>query len=393
MRFPAQIEASITCLKSVLNGTHPNIAIRQWGNQHRFAGSKDRQAIRDICFDVMRKKRALGYGLSSPTARGLVKNWAYSLRYDIDAIFTGREHSPAPLTGVEREELAWQDDIPLTEASNLPEWLREKLAHDYPQNWANIAHTLSQKAGLDLRVNERRISRENAVNALQKEGFEVDMLKSASALRIIGKKRSIETSILFKEGMIELQDAHSQDISRILADYAKGDVLDYCAGGGGKALALKAFKENITLSLWDSAPARLDAAFKRAERSKTELIRLKKDPFSKGGAQRKQYDFIYLDVPCSGSGAWRRDVMGRWDLTPQRLEELKHTQQKIVREACGSLRINGLLAFITCSLFYEENLQIINQFPLETWEIIMKHQFLPSDSGDGFFIVIVKKHE
>jgi 16S rRNA (cytosine967-C5)-methyltransferase len=163
-------------------------------------------------------------------------------------------------------------------------------------------------------------------------------------------------------------------------------VLDYCAGGGGKALAMAA-RAQLSLFVHDVSEARMRDIPLRAARAGTRL-EIVAPGKAKGG-----HDLVLVDAPCSGSGAWRRSPEAKWRLTSERLEDLRALQSEVLSRASGLTTPNGMLAYVTCSLFEVENGVTIKNFLNQTpgWKEIHRRRLTPLDGGDGFFLSILKR--
>jgi 16S rRNA (cytosine967-C5)-methyltransferase len=228
-------------------------------------------------------------------------------------------------------------------------------------------------------VNVARITREAAVARLAQDGIgaePVDWIKTA--VKVIENERKIQTSCAYLEGLVELQDASSQAVIEAL-DLRRGmRVLDYCAGGGGKTLALAA--AGVVVDAHDAAAQRMAGLPDRAARAGAK-VRIVADPVG-------PYDLVLMDVPCSGSGSWRRDPQGKWALTPEGLATLTKTQAAILDRCVRLVAPGGVLAYATCSLLSDENEAQIAAFLARHpgWTASFQTRFSPLQGGDGFFV-------
>jgi len=376
----ARLAAAIKVLDRVLDGHSAEAALTGWARGHRFAGSGDRAALRDLVFDALRCRRshaALGGGL---TGRGLILGGLRAAGGDEAALFTGTGHAPAMAgpadAGHPPEGLA---------ALDCPDWLADPLQASLGDAFPAVMQALRKRAPVFLRVNRRKGSVAQAQAALAAEGIATAPHPLASfALEVTENARKIQASRAYADGLVELQDAASQAVVEALPLRPGARVLDYCAGGGGKTLAMAAAGD-VTLWAHDAHPRRMVDLPGRAARAGV-AVTLTETP-----AATAPYDLILTDVPCSGSGSWRRDPMGKWALTPARLAELTGLQATILDQAAALLAPGGTLAYATCSLLHAENDTQIARF-LDRhpgWSCPDPRHFTPLQGGDGFFLALL----
>ena len=385
MRLPGRVAAAIECLGPILEGRQVEPMLREWGRRNRFAGSKDRSAIRDIVYDILRKRQSFASLGGGDTPRALVLGWVRQNKLPIDEIFGQDQFGPSALSV---DELNAGSNDP--DALNFQDWAFEILQQDHREKANQIAAALSERASVDLRVHATRADPEKIQSQLADEGFETDILSSALGLRLTGDKRSITQSKAYADGLIELQDAHSQEVCEAIAIDHDWTVLDYCAGAGGKSLALAAKHPTADYAAWDAHPRRLQDLPDRAARAQSAIQILTSDPVKTGA----QYNCVILDVPCSGSGSWRRDPQGKWLLTQESLHEVIETQRAILSAASQLVAANGQLVYITCSVFNAENQNQVDKFIAQNnkWTIAATKSWLPNQNGDGFFLCILKNN-
>lgn len=377
----ARHAAAIEVLDLILAGMASEQALTNWGRAHRFAGSGDRHAIRDLVFDALRCRRSFAALGGAMTGRGLILGALRSQGRDPAEVFTGLAHAPPPVTEAEAGRFPkW------AEALDVPDWLLPELQESLGEDMAPVLAALRHRAPVFLRVNLARIGREAVRARLALEGVQClpDDLAS-SALRVTAGERRISATAAYQEGLVELQDASSQAVVDRLAIRPGMRVLDYCAGGGGKTLALAA--RGVEPHAHDAAPARMRDLPARAARAKAR-VKIVRTP-----AETGPYDLILVDAPCSGSGSWRRDPQGKWTLTPERLAALVATQAGILDLALGLLAPGGVLAYATCSLLRSENELQLRRFLARHPDVrlIDKHRFSPLTGGDGFFLATLTR--
>jgi 16S rRNA (cytosine967-C5)-methyltransferase len=240
---------------------------------------------------------------------------------------------------------------------------------------------LRTRAPVFLRVNAARATVEEAADALAGEGIvAVPHRLSPTALEVTENARRLKASSAFREGLVELQDVASQAAVDMLLPLAPGArVLDYCAGGGGKALALAAQGARVTAH--DADPRRMADLPERARRAGVRI-----DVAERLG--RERFDLVMVDAPCSGSGAWRRQPEAKWRLDEGRLAALTMLQGEVLRAAAQQVASGGTLAYATCSLLEEENGAAVAAFLEENSRFarVAERRLTPLDGGDGFYV-------
>lgn len=378
----ARLSAAIAVLDRILDGEAVEPALTNWGRANRYAGSGDRAAVRDLVFDALRCRRsfaALGGGL---TGRGLILGGLRDAGGDVAGLFSGQGHAPAPVG---------DDDAGHSpegnEALDCPDWLAPQLAASLGPDFVPVMQAMRRRAPVFLRVNARRTDVAGAQAALADESIATRPCALAPfALEVTENARKVHSSRAYAEGLVELQDAASQAVVQALPLRDGMKVLDYCAGGGGKTLAMAAAAK-VRLFAHDAAPARMRDLPARASRAGTSVKILE------NAEKSLPYDLVLADVPCSGSGSWRRDPMGKWALTADRLATLTATQASILDRVAPMVAPQGWLGYATCSLLDAENRDQISAFVARTpgWALASQHRFTPLDGGDGFFLALMQR--
>lgn len=378
----ARAQAAIEVLDRILAGEAAEKALTRWGRASRYAGSGDRAAVRDLVFDALRCRRSFAAFGGADTGRGLILGRARAMGEDVGALFHGGPHGPLPPgpdeVGGQPEGWARVD---------IPDWLGEAFRQSLDDKAVAVLQALQMRAPVFLRANLARLTRDQAIQRLADEGIVAQPHPLArSALKITHGARRIQTSAIYLEGLVELQDAASQAVVEELPLTEGARVLDLCAGGGGKTLAMAA-RLPLVLFAHDAVPRRMTDLVARAARAGA-TIALTDHP-----EDASPYDLVLTDVPCSGSGSWRRDPEGKWRMTPRRLQELCSLQADILDRAAALVRQGGCLAYVTCSLLRAENDDQIDAFLTRQshWTVEKTRQYTPLDDGDGFFLAVLRR--
>lgn len=385
MKTAAREAAAIEILESWREGRAVEAALTVWGRASRFAGSGDREAVRDLVFGAVRRFRsasALGGGSSG---RALMLGQARAEGRRLEG-WTGEGHAPVALSAAEAALM----DAPLPpltrgEALDCPEWLLPAFDAALGGAADPVLSLMRDRAPVFLRVNRAKARREAVIAELAAAGIEARAHPLAeTALEVTAGTRKLRNSAALSEGRVELQDAASQAVALDFAAVASGPVLDYCAGGGGKALALAA--EGFAVTAHDAEPRRMSDLPARAGRAGATIEVL-------AGEASGRWPAILADAPCSGSGSWRRAPEAKWAFTPGRLAELNAVQAQILR-ACAALTApGGVLGYATCSLLREENEERVAAFLAAEpgWQVISERRLSPLDGGDGFFLALLRR--
>lgn len=382
----ARDAAAIAVLDRWSAGEPAEAALIRWARGARYAGSSDREAVRDRVFAAIRQARsarALGGGTDG---RAMLLGLARAARRAPEG-WDGSAHAPPPLTPDEAARLAAPlPDLPRAVRLDCPDWLLPRLAAALGDRAEPVLEALRHRAPVFVRANAARGDRAAAAARLAAEGIAAQPHPLAPwALEITAGARRLRASAAFRDGWVEPQDAASQAVVAAFADgLAPGAaVLDYCAGGGGKALALAALGHRVTAH--DADPGRMRDLPVRAARAGT--------PVAVATAPRGLWPAVLADVPCSGSGSWRRSPEGKWALTPARLAELGAIQAAILARAAAFVAPGGRLGYATCSLLPEENGAVVASFLARNpgWRRIAARDWSPLDGGDGFHLTLLQR--
>lgn len=374
----ARLSAAIEILDRWLAGMPAEKALVNWARYSRFAGSGDRAAVRDLVFEAIRCRRSFAAQGGGDTGRGLILGGLRDAGTDPAALFTGEGHAPAPAQEEGRTPVGM-------EALDCPDWLAPDLQASLGDAFAPVMKALRHRAPVFLRANGPRAA---AIARLAADGIAAEPHPlAASALRVTEGARRIQTSAAYLHGVVELQDAASQAVVEALPLRDGDEVLDFCAGGGGKSLAMAA-RARIALTAHDADPRRMADLPQRAKRAGVKVRQA-----DTATALSRQYDLVLADAPCSGSGSWRRAPEGKWLLTPERLAQVVAVQAGILDQLVPSVRAGGALAYATCSLLRAENEGQAEAFLARHpgWTCERSLTLTPLDGGDGFHLSLLRK--
>ncbi len=380
----ARVQASIELLQAIdKSGKAPADRVASaYFRDRRYVGAKDRAAIQGVVYDVLRRRAQLDWwlarlGIVVPDARlrviaclATITGWPAD---EIAAAFDGGRHAPQPMTPAEQAALRRlagrtidHPDQPQAVRGNAPAWLAPKLAEAFGERLGKEMAALLEPATVDLRVNALKGGREEAQARLRSEGVTAaPTALSPLGLRLVGRRPLGETGS-FKDGLVEVQDEGSQLVALLVGARPGMRVVDFCAGAGGKALAIAAGMANKgRVVACDVSKVRLEASAKRLRRAgvhnvERRLIADERDPWIK--RHKRGFDRVLVDAPCTGIGTWRRNPDGRWTLEPRDLEELVPKQARILESAARLVKPGGRLVYATCSLLPEENERRVEAF-------------------------------
>jgi 16S rRNA (cytosine967-C5)-methyltransferase len=364
----ARIAAAIEVFADIEKRHRPaNDVLKDWGLSHRFAGSGDRAAVAGLVFDALRRRSSAAFIMGSESPRAIVLGML-RLERDLSAEAIGRladgsRFAPAALTDEERARLetANLDAASSWIAGDYPEWLDQQFASVFGEERSPEGAALARRAPLDLRVNTLKAEREKAAQMLSHLGAAPSRW-SPVGLRIPlapdAKSPAIHAEPAFLKGMVEIQDEGSQ-IAALLAAARPGEqVIDLCAGAGGKTLALAAAMQNRgQIYATDRDKRRLAPIHARIARAGARNIQVRtpRGDVSMTDDLRARADLVLIDAPCTGSGAWRRNPDAKWRLRPGALSERLKEQAATLAAAAPLVRTGGRLVYVTCSVLPAEN--------------------------------------
>jgi 16S rRNA (cytosine967-C5)-methyltransferase len=427
----ARLSAAIEVIDAIEAQRAPAAqALKEWGTAHRFAGSGDRAAIAGLVWDVLRRRASSAFVMDDDTPRARVLGMLKVERgMDADAIGAlcdGGRFAPEPLSDGERDALATRSaaDAPAAIAGDYPEWLDPHLAKVFGDDRAAEATAMASRAPLDLRVNTLRGKREKILASLKHLGA-VETPWSPIGLRITlgadAKNPGIHAEEDFIKGAIEVQDEGSQLAALLSAAKPGEQVIDLCAGAGGKTLALAAMMQGKgRLIATDHDKRQLAPIHERLSRAGIHNadVRTPKGSDDPLADIKASADLVLIDAPCSGTGTWRRNPDAKWRMRPGALEIRIKDQIEVLDRAARLVKPGGRIAYITCSVLPEENGEQVRAFvarhpefsvvpPEETVRVLwdkadaFSEAALKSPEGwlmtprrtgtDGFFVSVLRK--
>jgi 16S rRNA (cytosine967-C5)-methyltransferase len=349
-------------------------ALKEWGTAHRYAGSGDRAAISGLIWDVLRRRASSAWIMEDDTPRGRVLGMLKRERgMDVDtiaALCNGGRFAPEPLSEAERAALTARsvDDAPPHIAGDYPEWLDPYLARVFGDDRVAEATAMASRAPLDLRVNTLKAAREKLLPRLAHLGAKPTPW-SPLGLRIeLGadaRNPGIHAEEDFIKGAIEVQDEGSQLAALLSAAKPGEQVIDLCAGAGGKTLAIAAMMQGKgRLIATDRDKRQLAPIHERLSRAGVHNadIRTPKGEADPLADIKASADLVLIDAPCTGTGTWRRNPDAKWRMRPGALEVRLKDQTEVLDRAAPLVKPGGRIAYITCSVLPEENRDQVRAF-------------------------------
>jgi 16S rRNA (cytosine967-C5)-methyltransferase len=364
----AHISAAIEVLAEIRARRRPAAdALKEWGLSHRFAGSKDRAAIADLVYDALRKRASAAFIMGDDSPRAIMLGALREARglelAGIEALFSGVGHASPPLSDQERERLqaCTLDGAPDHVRGDYPEWLGERFAAAFGDSAVAQGRALAARAPVDLRVNILKASREQALAKLahlQPLPTPLSPVGLRIPLDARGRGPALNAEPAFLKGLVETQDESSQLAALLCAAEPGDQVLDFCAGGGGKALALAAQMHNRgQIYAFDDDGRRLAPIHERLDRAGARNVQVRA-PRGKADVLADlegRCDLVLIDAPCTGTGAWRRHPDAKWRLAPGALEQRLQDQTALLEKAARFVKPEGRLVYVTCSVLRDEN--------------------------------------
>lgn len=427
----AKLAAAIEVLADIGARRRPAAdTLKDWGLSHRFAGSGDRAGIAGLVYDALRRRASSAWLMGEDTPRATLLGMLVRERaMEPDAVArlaSGEGYAPPPLTEAERARLAGgsMDGAPAHVRGDYPEWLDPYLARVFGDERAEEGAALASRAPLDLRANTIKARRDEAAKSLADLAPEPTRWSPQGLrikLRADAKSPAVHAEFAYLKGLVEIQDEGSQLAALLAAPKPGEQVLDLCAGGGGKTLAMAALMENKgQLYATDDDKRRLAPIHDRLDRSgaRNVQVRAPKSVGNELADLEGKLDLVLIDAPCTGIGAWRRNPDAKWRVRPGALEVRVKEQTETLARAAALVRRGGRIAYVTCSVLDEENGAQIRNFvglhpdfsvekPAEVANALGERAYmfgkaaLASDEGllmtprrtdtDGFFVSLLRR--
>ena len=425
MRDGGKLAAAIEVLADIEDNRRPvRLALKAWGDRSRYAGAKDRAWVAGLVLDALRKKRSLAWRMGAegprPIALGVLGHlWEWPLDRVAEAA-ADEPHGPGALTDAERQALAHPRDLadaPAAVRGDYPDWVDSSLHRIFGDESAEEGAALAERAPVDLRVNTLKTDPARALKVLNPLGAE-PAGPLPTAMRIAApdpttRGGAVEAIPQFSKGWFEVQDLGSQIAASCAGEVRGKQVLDLCAGGGGKTLALAAEMGNTgQIYAYDSDARRLTDTVRRGDRAGVRNLQVRSpiQPDALKGLEGRM-DVVFVDAPCSGSGSWRRHPDTKWRLTPEALTRRLADQDAVLDLGAAFVKPGGRLVYVTCSVLPEEDEDRVSAF-LErregfaprpaTDDPALAERLTPegylrltprTSSTDGFFVAVLERRD
>ena len=383
----ARYAAAIDVLDAIGAHAPAEKALTNWARQNRYAGSKDRASVRDHVFEVLRKRRTCAAFGGGGNGRALVLGLLRQQGEDPNQVFTGEGYAPLQMTS---EELSHQPShLSESEAHDLPDWAWMFWQSALGPSASAAAMSQRERAKVALRINAAKCTADEAIERLAEDDvIAVPHETVASCLLIETNPRRLAQSAAYISGLVEIQDASSQAAVAAWPLPQGSRVLDFCAGGGGKALAMAAM-HGVEVTAHDVDASRMKDIPIRAARAGASIPVFSSDDLDAASV----FDAVVCDAPCSGSGTWRRTPDAKWRLTEEDVVAYQSKQLDVLDQAERFVTAGGVLVYATCSVFEEENMNVVRTFTTTRSNFMIENSRLqvPSSSNDGFYYCVLKK--
>ncbi|WP_375451626.1 RsmB/NOP family class I SAM-dependent RNA methyltransferase [uncultured Devosia sp.] len=367
MRLPGRLSAAIDVLSEVETRKRPvSEALKSWGLANRFAGAGDRAAIGNLVYDALRRRASHAALMGDDTPRALVlavaiRDWDEDT-VALNASLAADAHGPAPLSDEEIARVTGQlsDDTPAHILADSPQWLAPSLERAFGDNWIAEGQAMTGRPSLDLRVNTLKSQPDRVVKSLARFAPRHTPIAPNGLTMPAGpgdaRTPNVTTDEACLKGWFEVQDQGSQIVAALVGAKPGEQVLDLCAGAGGKTLALAAAMANKgQIFAYDSDRNRLAPIYDRLKRNGVRNVQVRAPASGALDDLVGKMDRVVIDAPCTGTGTWRRRPDTKWKLTPDLLAARTAEQSAILAEGARYLKPGGVLAYITCSILPGEN--------------------------------------
>ncbi|OLP59170.1 MFS transporter [Xaviernesmea oryzae] len=365
MRLGGRLAGAIEVLADIEARRRPVAdALKDWGLSHRFAGSGDRSAIGNVVYDALRMKLSHAWLMDDDRPEALafavlLRQWGMTpeaLATELEGDRFAPALPDAALAALASRSL---DTAPAHVQGDIPAWIQPAFEAAFGEDWVREAQALAGRTALDLRANRLKAPREKVIAALEETGARPAAI-AHDGIRIApgeGASRlpNVMAELTFAKGWFEVQDEGSQIVSELIDPQDGHQILDYCAGGGGKTLALSAIMRNKgQIHAFDADRKRLAPIIERLKRAGTRNVQVH-DRAQQLKSLEGACDIVLVDAPCTGTGTWRRRPDTKWRLTERSLDERLAQQRDALTNAARHVRPGGTLVYITCSILPAEN--------------------------------------
>ncbi|MDC0081188.1 RsmB/NOP family class I SAM-dependent RNA methyltransferase [Emcibacteraceae bacterium] len=389
------------------NGPAADVLTRKYFSLRRYAGSKDRRRVTNLLYDIIRRWGYL-YEISDGFARRMVLAELALSGDDPKVYFTGEKHAPDLITA---EEILFVENVEPEKLEhhrlNYPKWLDASLKDRFGDKFTQEMVALNERAPLTLRI-ARNAEKIIAFLSEKEIGYERGL--HANSAIILNEQQQIRDWPIYRSGLVEIQDEAAQLAVKYVELKPGQQVMDLCAGAGGKALAAAGYMKNKgQIYACDISENRLKELKIRAKRSKHHIFQsyvlTEKNRVAKLDEFKGKMDRVILDVPCTGTGTWRRNPESRWRISQEKVNNYVKVQRALLEEAWDAVKVGGRIAYMTCSILKAENEEQIERFLLNHATSVLVPikkngieqlsgtlQLSPFSRGtDGFFVAILEK--
>ena len=366
MRLPGRLAAAIEVLTDVETRKRPvSEALKAWGLNNRFAGAGDRAAIGNLVYDALRRRASHAFAMGSDSPRALVlavamRDWGETPEA-LNAAFADDAHAPDALSAEEAAgATADLSAAPAAVRADFPEWLAPSLERGLGADWVAEGQAMAGRPSLDLRANALKASPEKVIKSLARFSPQPTTIAPFGITMPAGPRDArtpnVTTDEGYQKGWFEVQDQGSQIVAALAGAREGEQVLDLCAGAGGKTLALAATMGNKgQIFAYDADRSRLAPIYERLKRNAVRNAQVRAPQPGALDDLVGKMDRVVVDAPCTGTGTWRRRPDTKWKLTPELLAQRQSEQAALLVEAARYLKPGGTLVYITCSILPEEN--------------------------------------
>jgi 16S rRNA (cytosine967-C5)-methyltransferase len=384
MRPSARLASAIELIELIeaeiaKTGAPMDRIIQNYFRARRYAGSKDRRAVSNMVYSVYRKRELLLWSLNqiectAINARSLFTAWMVGEGEVFDDFGEDNQFAPVALSDEENHQIEALKRLDVSTApqmvtANVPAYSERYFIDRFGDNAVSEANALNAKAPFTIRVNPYKAGSSDLLADIKKVSEHFENTKLSPFGFSTSDTLNISQQTVYKSGDIEIQDEAAQIASILVDAKPKQTIVDLCAGAGGKSLMLGAFMENKgQVHAFDVSKRRLDELKRRSQRAGLHNIQVKNITLEPEGRieQLKELsgkaDRVVLDVPCSGSGTWRRSPDLRWRFDEDAHDQINVAQKKLIEEGAALLRVGGRMIYMTCSIYASENEAIVEGF-------------------------------